>query len=106
MRPDLRSRQPANGQTDRTSADPPHAQVWRVSAYAESEVATMKLSIASRGGVVSDEEAEAREFAQMIEDQAQDDDWIRVLYAVQAPDTAEIEQLTFRVEREPTKKTG
>lgn len=59
----------------------------------------MKLSIASRGTFVSDEEADAREFAQMIEEQAKDDDWIRVLYAVQEPDTAEIEQLTFRLDK-------
>lgn len=62
----------------------------------------MKLSIAGRmGGVTTDDEA--REFAQMIEEQAQDDDWIRVLYAVETPDTASLDVLTFRLEREPRK---
>lgn len=54
----------------------------------------MKLSVASREGAVSDDEA--REFARMIEEQAKDDDWIRVLYAVETPDTAHLEVLTFK----------
>jgi hypothetical protein len=56
----------------------------------------MKLDIASRGGAVMTDD-EARVFAQTIEDQAEEDDWVRVLYAVQKPDTAEIEVLTFRL---------
>lgn len=61
----------------------------------------MKLSIASVGGVVIDEPLtdEAREFARMIEEQAADDDWVRVLYAVETPDTASIEILTFKLEK-------
>jgi len=65
------------------------------------EVATMKLSIASRGGCVSEDEA--AEFARMIEDQAEHDEWVRVLYAVVKPDTVELETLAFRLEREPRK---
>jgi hypothetical protein len=66
------------------------------------EVATMKLSVASRMGAVTTED-EAQEFARMIADEAKDDDWIRVLYAV---DMTTIEPLSFRVEREPKRKTG
>lgn len=68
----------------------------------------MKLSIASRGGVVAadPDEQDAIDFARMIEDQAEHDEWVRILYAVEKPDTAEIEVLAFRLEREPTRKSG
>jgi hypothetical protein len=66
------------------------------------EVATMKPSIASRMGAVTTE-GEAQKFARMIADEAKDDDWLRVLYAV---DTTTVEVLSFRVEREPKRKTG
>jgi hypothetical protein len=74
-------------------------------AYRLVEVATMKLSIASRMGAVTTDD-EAREFAEALAQEARDDNWIRVLYAVETPDAAEIDVLTFMLEHEPKRKTG
>ena len=87
-----------SGRRPASKPNPPHAQVWRVSAYAGSEVATMKLGIASREGAITTDE-DAREFARMIEEQAKDDDWIRVLYAIDTDDTAAVDVLTFRLDK-------
>jgi len=58
----------------------------------------MKLSIAGRmgGTVLTDEDAQ--EFARKIQAEADHDEWVRVLYAVSTPDTAEVEVLSFRLE--------
>jgi len=63
----------------------------------------MKLSIASRGGCVSEDEAVT--FAHAIEDQAEHDDWTRVLYAVQ-PREGVIQFVVGERDPFPSRKSG
>jgi len=58
----------------------------------------MKLGIAGRMGGTGLTDEQAQEFADAIVREAEQDEWVRVLYAVSTPDNAEIEALAFRLE--------